>query len=357
MKKLVAIIIVVVLVIGAGLLLKKKATQNAQIPPAKTFGVVVQTIVPHGGKIVLTTPILATVKNDNDITISSKFAANVEKIVQAGTVVKKGDMLVELDAKDLLAKKSALQTALIAVKEEERAKKIALMHEEEAHQRTLELLHVKAASIEQSDAEISKIELLKADLSGVASKQQQIKSDLEQTDILIGYAKLRSPIEGIVGQVLTTQGEMATLGKPLLALKATTGSYIWVKTPLGTSAKELMYGGVKAPLVFLQNNNGLNEYRADMPLNELPSGARIEAKLVSFDGEGILLPKEAVLQKDNQTLCFMVEDSKAVPKELQILAQGDEGFVVKNVPEAKIVVAKPDILLKLLGSNSVIVKE
>ncbi len=357
MKKLLSIIIVIVLVVGAGLLLKNKATQNAQIPPVQNFGIVVQTMTPHTGAVVLTTPILAMVKNDNDVTLSSKFAANVEKIIQAGTVVKKGDILVELDAKDLLAKKSALQIALIAAKEEGRAKKIGLMHEEESHQRTLELLHVKAASIEQSNAEISKIELLKADLSGVASKQQQIQSDLEQTDILMGYAKLKSPIDGTVGQLLTMQGEMATLGKPLLALKASQGSYLWVKTPLEAKAQGLIYDGVKAPLVFLQNNNGLNEYRADMPLNALPSGARIEAKLVSFDSEGVLLPKEAVLQKDNQSFYFIADGTKAVPKELHILAQGDEGFVTKDVPEAKIVIAKPDILLKLLGSTSIIVKE
>ncbi|ARU48206.1 efflux RND transporter periplasmic adaptor subunit [Sulfurospirillum diekertiae] len=356
MKKIISIIIALVLIVGAGLLLKKKAMQNAQIPPAQNFGMVVQTMTPHKSSVVLTTPILAMVKNDNDITLSSKFAANVEKIVPVGTVVKKGDMLVELDARDLLAKKIALQTALIAAKEEERAKKIGLMHEEESHQRTLELLHVKAASIEQSDAEISKIELLKADLSGVASKQQQIKSDLEQTDILIGYAKLKSPIDGIVGQVLTTQGEMATLGKPLLALKANSGSYLWVKAPLETKANSLIYGGTKAPLVFLQNSNGLNEYRANMSLN-LPSGARVEAKLVSFDGEGILLPKEAILQKDNQSFYFSAEGTKAVPKEVNIIAQGDEGFVVNDMPEAKIIVAKPDILLKLLGSTSIIIKE
>jgi phosphotransferase system IIA component len=356
MKKIISIIIVILIVVGAGLLLKKKASENAQMTPAQNFGVVVQTVMPKKESVVLTTPILAMVKNDHDITLSSKFAANVEKIVPAGTVVKKGDLLVELDARDLLAKKSALQTALMAFKEEERAKKISLLHEEEAHQRTLELLHVKAASIEQSDGEISKIELLKADLSGVTSKQQQVKSDLEQTDILIGYAKLKSPIDGIVGQVLTTQGEMATLGKPLLALKASSGSYLWVKTPLETKAKSLIYDGVKTPLVFLQNNNGLNEYRADMSLN-LPSGARIEAKLVSFEGEGILLPKEAILQKDHQSFYLSAEGTKAVAKEVTIIAQGDEGFVVNDVPEAKIVVAKPDILLKLLGSNSIIIKE
>ena len=42
---------------------------------------------------------------------------------------------------------------------------------------------------------------------------------------------------------------------------------------------------------------------------------------------------------------------------MNIIAQGDEGFVVNDMPEAKIIVAKPDILLKLLGSTSIIIKE
>lgn len=356
MKKIISIVLIAALVLGAWLLLKNKATQNAQITPAQNFGIVVKTVTPHKGSVVLTTPILAMVKNDNDMTLSSKFATNVEKIVPVGTVIKKGDVLAELDARDLLAKKSALQIALMAAKEEERAKKVGLMHEEESHKRTLELLHVKAASIEQSDIEISKIELLKADLSGVLSKQQQVKSDLEQTEILLEYAKLKSPIDGIVGQLLTMQGEMATLGKPLLILKANEGNYLWVKAPLETKPNSLIYGGTKAPLVFLQNNNGLNEYRATMPLN-LPSGARVEAKLVSFEGDGVLLPKEAILQKEGKSFYFIADSAKAIPKEVSIIAQGDEGFVVENMPDAKIIVAKPDILLKLLGSNAISVKE
>jgi hypothetical protein len=261
-----------------------------------------------------------------------------------------------LDDRDLLAKKESLNSALSAAQNEEIAKALALEHEKESHKRTLELLAVKGASIEQSQAEESRIALLGADLSSVKSKQAQIKSDMTNVSAQLDYATLRASVDGVVGETFAAVGDVAAPGKPLASIRADKGSYLWIRVALSAPAKTLLYENRRAPLRFLQNNNGVDEYRADMPLS-LPSGARIETKMVTYEGNGTYLPREAVLRKEGKAYVLVVDGHGAKAHEISVVARGDEGFVATGVPIGQLALAKPDILLKLLGGASLAAKE
>ncbi len=356
MKKTLTILLIVALLIGAVVLVKTKMAANSATPAMEQYALSVKTFIPKEGNVTLSTPVLALVKNDYDASLSAKAPASVLYSAPAGTHVKKGEVIVRLDDRDLIAKKEALNSALTAAQNEEKAKALALEHEKESHKRTLELLAVKGASIEQSQAEISRIALLDADLNGVKSKQSQIKSDITNVNAQLDYATLRAPVEGVVGETFAAVGDVAAPGKPLASLRATRGGYLWVRVALGTPAKTLLYENRRAPLHFLQNSNGMDEYRADSAVN-LPSGARIEAKMVTFEGSGIFLPRETVLLKEGKAYVLAVEGHAAKAHEISIVARGDEGFVTNSVPNAPLALAKSDILLKLLGGASLAVKE
>jgi biotin carboxyl carrier protein len=356
MKKSITLVLILLLVVGAVVAVKKKMGANAAIPALSSYDLSVKTFTPKEENITLTAPVLALVKNDRDASLSAKFPANVLSILPSGTSVKAGEVVVRLDDRDLVAKKESLNSALSAARNEETAKALALEHEKESHKRTLELLAVKGASIEQSQGEESRIALLGADLSGVKSKQTQIKSDLNALQAQLDYTTLRAPVEGIIGETFAAVGDVATPGKPLASIRAKNGSYLWVRVALGTSAKTLIYVNRRAPLHFLQNNNGMDEYRADMALN-LPSGARIEAKMVTFEGNAIFLPHDAVLLKEGKAYVLVVDGHSAKAHEISIAAQGDEGFVATCVPSGKLALAKPDLLLKLGGGASLAAKE
>jgi multidrug efflux pump subunit AcrA (membrane-fusion protein) len=356
MKKILTLLLIGTLVIGAVVAVKKKMAANAATPSMESYTLSVKTFIPKEGNVTLTAPVLALVKNDRDASLSAKFPASVLSILHSGTSVKAGEVVVRLDDRDLIAKKESLNSALSAAQNEEKAKALALEHEKESHKRTLELLAVKGASIEQSQAEESRIALLEADLSGVKSKQSQIKSDIENVNAQLDYTTLRAPVDGIIGETFAAVGDIAAPGKPLASIRAKSGSYLWVRVALGTPTKTLLYEKHRAPLRFLQNANGMDEYRADMTTT-LPSGARIDAKMVTFEGSGIYLPREAVLLKEGKAYVLVIEGHGAKAHEISIVARGEEGFVASSVPSGPLALAKPDILLKLLGGSSVAIKE
>lgn len=356
MKKILTILLILALLVGAVVLVKKKMAANSATPALSSYDLSVKTFTPKEGNVTLSTPVLALVKNDHDASLSAKAPASVLFILPAGASVHKGEVVVRLDDRDLIAKKEALNSALSAAQNEGKAKALAIENEQESHKRTLQLLAVKGASIEQSQAEESRIALLGADLNGVKSKQSQIKSDMANVNTQLDYATLRAPVEGVVGETFAAVGDVAAPGKPLASIRATSGSYLWVRVALRTPAKTLLYENRRAPLRFLQNANGMDEYRADMAVN-LPSGARIETKMVTFEGSGIYLPREAVLLKEGKAYVLVVEGHAAKAHEISIVARGDEGFVASSVPSGSLALAKSDILLKLLGGASLAIKE
>lgn len=328
MKKIIWVVLVAMLVIGATLAVKKKIGSNAAIEPLSSYDVMIKTFTPKEVNATLTTPVLAFVKNDHDATLGSKVSAGVVFIAPAGTAVKKGDVVVRLDNNDLLAQREAA--------------KLSLNNEIASHQRSLELYSVKGVSIEQLQNEESRIATLKAELERISN--------------LISYTVICSPVDGVVGETFVAPGEVAPVGKPLASIRASRGSYLWVRLPLGLNAKELIFEAHRAPLRFLQNSNGANEYRSDIPIS-LPSGSRVEAKVVTFEGNGVFLPREALLFKESKAYVLVVNGHKAKAMEVNVIAKGDEGYVVSGAPLQKVALAKSDILLKIMSGASLTIKE
>lgn len=328
MKKIFTTLLVLALFVGAVVVVKKKMAANAAIPALGSYDLSVKTFTPKEGNVTLSTPVLALVKNDHDATLSAKSPATILYIASTGTRVKKGDVVIQLDNADLMAQKEAIE--------------LSLNHERAAHQRSRELYAVKGVSLEQLQNEESRIAMLKADLARISNQ--------------IDYTIIHSPVDGIVGETFVAMGDVAAPGKPLASIRAANGGYLWIRVALGTPGKTLLYENQRAPLHFLQNANGMDEYRADIAL-DLPSGARVEGKMITFEGSGIYLPREAVLLKEKKAYVLVVEGHSAKAHEISVVARGDEGFVARSVPGGKLVLAKPDILLKLLGGASLAVKE
>ena len=90
----------------------------------------------------------------------------------------------------------------------------------------------------------------------------------------------------------------------------------------------------------------------------MTAGDRVEISVIVFEGEGIKLPFDAILNQNGKSFVMRVEKGMAIPQEVEILDSAKEGVLVSNAIEGeKIVVAKPDILLKLTSGYAIRVKE
>jgi len=355
--KIITILGIVALVFGAVMVLEKKKASLDETPEMRSYAMVVSSIKSKNEYVELSLPYLALVQSDKNVALSSRISARIEWIVKCGKTVKKDELLVRLDTKDLKAKKQALALQIDSAKAEVTAKKSALLTAQESHERTKKLLEVKGASQESFEKEASVISGLKAAVVALNNQVKVLKTEITQIQTSLSYANLRSPIEGVVSQCFANRGDLSAPTKPLLNIQSENGKYLLVRSANDNEVKALRYEKKQYSLHPMQNiYNGLHEYRAYLNTPR-SSEERVDVSLLTYAGKGIYLPLDALLQKEHKNFCFVIEGEKAKAVEVEIIAQGVEGVVVSGIEEGEeLVTAKPDILLKLLAGVSLTVR-
>ena len=100
--------------------------------------------------------------------------------------------------------------------------------------------------------------------------------------------------------------------------------------------------------------NSLKAFKVNIKGN-YTVGEKIKVEVVTFEGNATLIPFDAILTlKDNYIL--RANTNNATPIKINILATGTQGAVIKNKIDFPIIVAKPDILLKIKAGYPISVK-
>ena len=330
-KRGLILLVIAAIVAGGMILVKAKRAKEAQTPFAKSYAMVVKTMQVSPREVKLSLPYLAQVENDENVVLSARMSARVLSIKKSGESVQKGDLLAQLDTEELRANMDSVN--------------ISLANLLKTHKRTKALYRVKGASIEQLQKEESGIAVLKA-------KRKALENQLS-------YAKLISPISGIIAKTHVTEGSIAMPGKPLLNIASTQGFSLIVRLPDGIKPASIIFEEKQYPVTALGSTfQGLNEYKAYVDTAHLTAGETADVRVVVFEGNATKLPFDAILNRNGKSVVLLAKNDHAVSKEVHIIQKGEEGVVVKeDLQHEKIIVAKPDILLKLLTGMALKVEE
>lgn len=341
-QKLLAIGVVVLIIIAAVLVVKNKKNKEDSFRTAARYPVTVKTIKPIAKQEVLTLSYLGQVENDNDVELASNFSSRVLYIKPLGSVVKKGDVIVRLDNTAITTTKASLSAQI-------KSAQIELKNLQETHQRTQELLDIKGASVEQFQMEVGQIE-------AVSSRLKSLQQNLISTNNNQSYATIIAPIDGIVSKTNVSVGNMSMAGKPIASISAKNGFYLLLRLPVDVSVYGVQYQGHEYPVTKLNSTfNNLSEYRVVLPNESLTTGNRLEVNVITYKGNGIKLPFDAILNREGKNFVFVKEKEKAIPTEVYISHTGEDGFVLESneLSGKEIIVAKQDILLKILSGNTI----
>ncbi len=356
MKKAVKILIILAvaaLLVALGIrAIKHKKAAEAAMPTAKEYAVVVHTIEPKASQVTLTLPYIAIAENENSATIASKLAARIVFIRHAGDPVRRGETVARLDTTDLEAKLESIDAQIEAAKKGLEARRATLENLKAIHKRTEALLKVKGASVEQYESEASKIAAAEAGVKEALSKIRSLEANRKEILDLLSYAKIVSPVDGTVSKTFANVGDMAMPGKPLMQINAQTGVYLIVRAPRDVHPKAIIYRGKLLKTVDLMHTfNGLEEYRADLGATTLTAGERVDVDVVTYMGQGIQLPMDALLDREGKTYVLAAEGNRTKAMPVTVKARGQEGVVVGEdaIEGKRLIVEKPDILLKLLS--------
>ena len=145
------------------------------------------------------------VYSDNQKIITSRFMGFVKNIyVSEGDIVKKGDLLYEIDSKDIDAKKRQALMQLQMYKDK-------LMNVELNLGRFKRLLKKDMVS----KYEVENLELARKNL---LSMIEIAKAQLEEVNNQYKYLKIKAPNDGVIIQKNIKVGEMALPGMPAMVL-------------------------------------------------------------------------------------------------------------------------------------------
>jgi multidrug efflux pump subunit AcrA (membrane-fusion protein) len=345
-NKMITIAVVIVIVLIGVLKVKSTRNKDANMPIAKVYSVVVSTVTPELKENRLTLPYIAETKNDKDVKLSTKIAGRVNYILPSGSKVNRGDVVAKLDNTGISGNTKSLKAQI-------KAQKKVLANLVTTHKRTLELLEVKGASIEQSQKEESQI-------AGVEAQLESLQQKLRETRNTDSYATIKSPVDGIVSKTMVNEGDVAMPGHPVASLSAENGFYLMVRVPNNLEISGVVIDTTKYDAVALNSTfNGLEEYKVYVDDQKMTTGNRMNVDVIVSDGNSILLPFDAVLNREGKSYVLVVNGNKSIPTEIKVVESGEEGIVVENIDIVgkQVVVAKQDVLLKLVSGATIIVKK
>jgi len=177
---------------------------------------------------------VGTIRPLTESVIESQISAQVIKVsCVPGTSVKKGQFLIELDARRLTAQlkqaKEGLAVAKNSLKQTYKSMdeaKAGLDQAKAAYNRTKKLF--EADIVPSQTLEINKSAYLQAKArleksqeaeSAAKSSIRNAREIIKEAQIALGYARITSPATGVVVERMIDPGDLAVPGKPLLMIQ------------------------------------------------------------------------------------------------------------------------------------------
>lgn len=147
----------------------------------------------------------AQIEPQNDIQINAKVMARAEKVwVKTGSVVQKGQLLVEFDQAGSRAEIAALQAKLSALN---------------AQQKWLDAELARAQQLQKKGAlAVAQVEQLQSQKDALAANRQALRANVQAAKIRLQDFNVRAPIAGVVGSKHIDAGSNANLGQALFWL-------------------------------------------------------------------------------------------------------------------------------------------
>jgi len=350
-KRIITIIsviaVVVLLIKGKGLLNTRKAENAAEAVPSKA-AVTVPIVQAKKGTLQNRIPFLAQVLSDKQIQLSTKLAGYVEKVlVEESQKVKKGDVLVRIDAIEIRSNIDALYATL-------RAQTGDLRLVKNIYARNKKLNAIGGLSKEQ-------LESSKVALSLKASALESTKQKIAQLEHQLSYLKIVAPFDGYIDAILMHEGDLAATGKPILSMsngkKKLVFSYSPTQQALIKKEQDVYVNGQEVGYVksiYTTAQNGL--ISAEVTLNkeiDQPAGSSATMEVLVKEKAGCILPDTTIVHKKEGTFVMAYEKGKFIPYKIEVLMQDKDSILVSPCPKTSVAQASEVKLAQLPAYNNV----
>ena len=333
MKKIITIIIIIGIAATAGMFLKKQKEVVASLPIPKVHKYSVATTNTETKLIRQTRHFLAQLLASKSALIASKFSAEIKKVyVQENDIVKKGDLLVALDDREIRA-------TVVTLTKQKETLKIDLANAKRSLERNKKLLAIEAISQEKYDnANV----LYQNKVTNLEATDEKIK----QTQAQLTYLQIKAPFSGRVGTIFVDAGNLAVPGKPIISLNSDDQkllfSYVATSQLIIEGQKVLVDGNVVGEITrkYDDAKNALlvAEVKLSKPL-KFANMAFINIDVVIAEQEGCTLPLNALLHRKNEQLVMVYKDGEFKAKKVEIILEDTQDAILKTCFSDKVALA------------------
>lgn len=308
-------------------------------------------------------PALGKVVSSTEVRIVPQISGTVLKMgPREGGMVSKGDLIVELDTRELKAEADSLKARLssaVAVKNNSRK-------ELQREQRLFEEGGSSSSSVEQYQT------AYRSDQANVRSLEKQ----LESLRVKISYGHIEAPISGRVAERLAEPGDTVFPGKPVYSLTASEGGRVVVPVPPDTVTRikagdkvQLSLGEQQRTVPVTRINPSLDalsmgSLEIDLPDRpfSLPDGAPVAARVITEEaGPGLSVSVDALRpaqQPGKRALFRVIQDTSPYLQlvAVHVLLCGENRCIVEGDIHAddRVVTAHGSVLLQLHDGDHIL---
>ncbi|MFZ2630862.1 MAG: efflux RND transporter periplasmic adaptor subunit [Desulfosalsimonadaceae bacterium] len=350
-------------------------TQNAPAESAKTVKTVIQEITSANRPIYYEAT--GTVRPKTASTISARVMGEIKEItVNAGDTVKKGQILLRIEGRQISAGLAQAEAGLREARQGEQAAQSALQSAqasadlaEATHNRYKNLLASQSVSQQEFDEVEAKYRQAQAALSQAKFMQDAARERSNQAQAAVASAEsifedttLTSPYDGTITVRLVDAGDMASPGLPLLKIDETGLMEVHLLLPethiglvaLNDTVSVVFPSQKSEPAVAgtittidPSADPATRSFKIKVTLPETPgirAGMFARVMVPVGDGGMILIPKTTVVQQGQLTAVFIVGKDNIARFRLIRLGRtfGEQVEVVSGLKDGDRYVAAPD---------------
>jgi len=371
MKRVAGLLVLVLVVVGMVVLHLVRVREKTAAPLLEKIPAAVRVVPVTEGRVAETRHFLGDVIGADEAEVAPRImAAVVEVRVREQDRVRKGQLLARLDPRELEDAVAAAEAALAAAREGEAAAETAWAAQRDATARDRVLYENDAISREQWDRSRAREDAARAALEAARARRVAAERELDRARTRLSYAEIRAPFDGVVAARLADPGDLAVPGRPLLRLVRDGGVRVRVAVP-----EELLTRISKgSPAVLTPAAPGAEPFTAavsrvfpavapdrlgrveiDVPAAHpgLVSGGSCGVDLAVAEGDGPVVPVDALLEQPRGAFVVTVRDGKAHVVPVRVLARDGSRAVVEPKGETlaageKVVTARPSRLALLV---------
>ncbi len=333
MKKVILILIAVLVAVSAALFLKKQKESVSDLAVAKEYLKSVDIVMAKEEYLSQKKEFLAEVLSSKSANIATKFVARIKNIyVNENDKVKKGDLLVSLDDREILATLSSL-------KEQKKSLALDVANAKNILERNQKLYDIEAISKEVFDASRA---MYQTKLSALKSTDEKIN----QTKVQLQYLNIRAPFSGVVGSKLFDAGSLAPTGKVILTLNSDDQKLNFMfsqnEKPIAQGQKVFLDNKEIGYISKIYDDAKNTLLVAEVKLYEPLPYANKSYKTIKVEidrAKACTLPLNALLHKHDEIYVMVYKDEKFSQKKVKVALENTKRAAVSPCPNEPVGVA------------------